>query len=332
MNNRTLPPEAGFMSLAAIEAKERNSRSGGRGGRSVDKPAQIGNGGPLAPKDGILAPTAWEGAAIPPRHWIVKNIIPTGEVTMLTGNGGEGKSLIAMQLLIAASTGTRWLGREIKAIRSMGMFCEDDRDELHRRTNQVLSGERMEFSMLDDLTMVCRKGKDSILFDAQFNDMTGQFTPFFERLRATATELGAQVLVLDSLYDFFGGNENSKTQVKQFINGLAELAYDLNGAVIIIAHPSLSGMGSGTGTAGSTAWHNAVRSRLYLHRRKVAQWELDKNPNARGALVLQPMKSNYGPPEDAIELLWEEGRFVPVVDPHLSTPPERGTTLFGDEL
>jgi RecA-family ATPase len=202
------------------------------------------------------------------------------------------------------------------------VYCEDDKAELHRRTASVAGGERISISSLEEMKLVCRKGKDSILFDAQFNDMTGRFTPAFERLRATAIELGAQVLVLDSLYDFFGGNENSKTQVKQFINGLADLAHDLNGSVILVAHPSLSGMGSGSGTAGSTAWHNAVRSRLYLHRRKPAQWELDKNPQARGPLILQPMKSNYGPPESAIELVWEEGRFVPVVDPHLSTLPD----------
>lgn len=320
------PPERQFVPLAAVEALEKRERYKARMRPENVVPMSSNNYHPFGSLDGVIEPNAWDGAAVPLRHWLVRNIIPTGEVTMLTGNGGEGKSLVTMQLLIAAATGSHWLGRPVKQMRALGVYCEDDKDELHRRTNNILNGERVEFSALDGLTLICRKGKDTILFEAQFNDMTGQFTPAFQRLRSTAIDLGAQVIVLDSLYDFFGGNENSKTQVKQFANGLAELAYDINGSVILVGHPSLSGMGSGSGTSGSTAWHNAVRSRLYLHRKKLAQWEIDKNENARGDLILQPMKANYAAPEDAIKLIWEEGRFVPVVDPR-DPPPH----MFGND-
>ncbi|MCA3487246.1 MAG: AAA family ATPase, partial [Rhodobacter sp.] len=35
---------------------------------------------------------------IPPRHWHVDDLVPGGTVTLLSGDGGTGKSLLAMQL------------------------------------------------------------------------------------------------------------------------------------------------------------------------------------------------------------------------------------------
>jgi hypothetical protein len=36
------------------------------------------------------------------------------------------------------------------------------------------------------------------------------------------------------------------------------------GSVVLIAHPSLTGINTGTGISGSTQWHNSVRARFYL--------------------------------------------------------------------
>jgi hypothetical protein len=45
---------------------------------------------------------------------------------------------------------------------------------------------------------------------------------------------------------------------------LRGLALETSSTALLLAHPSLSGMASGSGTSGSTAWSNSVRSRLYL--------------------------------------------------------------------
>jgi hypothetical protein len=60
-------------------------------------------------------------------------------------------------------------------------------------------------------------------------------------------------------------------------------------------------MASGSGTSGSTAWNNSVRSRLYLTQD-------DANPDAR---ILKFMKSNYGPKGEPMKLIWRNGLFVP---------------------
>jgi hypothetical protein len=67
-------------------------------------------------------------------------------------------------------------------------------------------------------------------------------------------------------------------------------------------------MNSGTGTAGSTAWNNAVRARHYLTKPN----EENTGPNER---ILRTMKSNYGPPDGRLNLIWQDGVFIRPDDP-----------------
>jgi RecA-family ATPase len=286
---------------------------------------------PLGATDGLIEPTAWEGKPIPRRQWIVKGLIPANTVTLLTGNGGDGKSLLALQLLKAAVTNTQWLGRDVKQVRAMGIFCEDDTDELMRRTSGTLNGGQETFGDLDGLFLIDRDGKESVMYEATHNEISGRTTQFFERVRATVANLGIELLVLDSLYNFFAGNENIRAQANEFVGNLKRLGRECGCASIVVAHPSRAGMGQGgDGTAGNTAWHNAVRARLYLHRRKHPSGD----PEKKGQLVLSHMKSNYGKAEDEIQLEWQNGRFVTgeeaIQPPTPVDAPMFDRTFFGE--
>ena len=95
--------------------------------------------------------------------------------------------------------------------------------------------------------------------------------------------------------------------VPQIAHGgiIRRLRHSVNGAVrkIVLAHPSLSGLDRGSGTSGSTAWHNAVRSRLFLTRPEpVDGFSLD--PDLR---VLKTVKSNYARAGEAIGLRRRDG-------------------------
>jgi len=75
--------------------------------------------------------------------------------------------------------------------------------------------------------------------------------------------------------------------------------------VMLLAHPSLTGLNSGSGSSGSTAWNNSVRSRLYLSR--IVAEGLEPDPDAR---LLSTKKANYGPVGGEIAMKWREGVFV----------------------
>jgi RecA-family ATPase len=72
-------------------------------------------------------------------------------------------------------------------------------------------------------------------------------------------------------------------------------------------HPSLTGINSGTGLSGNTAWHNSVRARAYMRPIKTDDGsEPDKNLRQ-----VEFMKSNYGPIAETVTLRWKAGVFVP---------------------
>ncbi len=79
-------------------------------------------------------------------------------------------------------------------------------------------------------------------------------------------------------------------------------------AVVLTAHPSLSGRAKGTGESGSTAWSNAVRSRLYLTAAKD-----EESDEATDWCTLHRKKSNYARPGEEIKVQYRNGVFVPSV-------------------
>ena len=116
---------------------------------------------------------------------------------------------------------------------------------------------------------------------------------------------GCQIIIFDTVRKVFGGNELKDKQVSAFIAALLRLAMRNEAVVILTAHPSNEGMSSGSGLAGNRAWHNDVRSRLYLTEPKGADRAMD--PNKR---LLRGMKNNYGPKGKAKEIWWHKGVFV----------------------
>ena len=189
---------------------------------------------------------------------------------------------------------------------AFGLFCEDDEDELHRRVASICKLYDTDPGALENLALCSRVGLDNTLMDFPSQWEPGEPTGLYGEILDHCMRFEAQVLVLDSLHDLFGGNENARPQARQFIQALRQIAMEIDGAVILTAHPSLSGRNTGTGEAGSTAWNNAVRSRLYL---KEAE---DCGDGAER--ILKTMKSNYGPKDGEIRLLWKEGTYQEIIE------------------
>ena len=70
--------------------------------------------------------SSWFGRRAPDRKWIIKDWLPAeGEVTGLYGDGGIGKSFLAMLMQSVAALEQPWFGMEIEPVRSLGIYCED---------------------------------------------------------------------------------------------------------------------------------------------------------------------------------------------------------------
>lgn len=78
------------------------------------------------------------GKLVPRREWLVPDLIPGGTVTMLGGDGGTGKSTLALGLAVATVAGSPRAGRSIEGCGPAAFLsAEDDADELHRRLDAI---------------------------------------------------------------------------------------------------------------------------------------------------------------------------------------------------
>ncbi|WBU31455.1 AAA family ATPase [Rhodopseudomonas palustris] len=267
-------------------------------------------------------PTTWAGKTPRPREWVVEGWVPKGEVTLLYGDGGVGKSLLAMQFAACAATGRHWLGQVTRPSRVMGLFCEDSEDELFRRQADINRALGIAYTDLSNLRLFPRKHFNNVF--ALWDRQTGQLKlqPVWHQLADAARSFGADVVIVDTIADVFSGSEIDRAQVSAFVKScLGRLALEIGGSVLALGHPSVSGRASGEGTSGSTAWSNAARSRLYLQRPKGAD-----RGNTR---VLTTMKANYGPKGAELIIRYQHGAFDTVaglqpaatVAPRLGTPP-----------
>jgi hypothetical protein len=262
---------------------------------------------PELPKLAFLDPTTWEGQPVPPRRWLVPHRIPLANVTMLNGDGAAGKTTIALQLAAATVRGSDWLGSVIdEPGKVIFLTAEEDCDEVHRRFDAIAAHLGIGFADLAGLHLLCMPGADPVLGAA---DKAGviRATPLFESLLKAASEIRPTLIAIEAAADVFAGNENDRSQVRQFLGLLRRLAITTGAAVLLIAHPSLSGLESGRGTSGSTAWNNSVRSRLYFTSTKAKDGD-EPDGDVR---ELKVMKSNYGPAGEVVRLRWQRGVFVP---------------------
>jgi RecA-family ATPase len=115
---------------------------------------------------------------------------------------------------------------------------------------------------------------------------------------------------LASAANLFAGNENDRAEVQQFIGLLTRLAIVANGSVVLVSHPSNTGIQTGSGVSGSTAWHNAVRSRFFLHGVKKQDTSEGAEPD-NDLREIEFMKNNYGPRAERLTLRWQDGLFLP---------------------
>ena len=261
----------------------------------------------------LICPASLAGQPIPQRRWIVDGWLPVGTTTLSYGDGGTGKTLLAQQLMTACATGTPWCGLAVKRCRTLGIFCEDDADELHRRQADICAATGVRLDELHDMQWISRVGADNLLMTFE-RDGIGTLTPLFQFIAKAAHQFGAGLVILDTAADLFGGNENDRNQVRQFINAAGtRLAQTIGGAVLINAHPSKSGMAAGGSMdSGSTGWSNSSRSRWSLERPTDDEGRVDIHSNER---ILTRRKANYASIGDIIKLRWEVGALLPLGAP-----------------
>lgn len=254
-----------------------------------------------------LTLTDWDEIAPAPQDWTVPGRIPKRQVALLSGPGSAGKSMIALHLCCAHVLGRDWLNALPELGPAFFLDAEDDANQIGLRLTAICRHYEVNFSSLSEggLYVLPLAGQPSLMATVAKSGVVTA-TELFKWLVEQARQIKPRQIVIASLADVFPGNENDRGQVTQFIGLMKRLAIEADGSVLLVSHPSVVGEQNESGISGSTSWHNAVRSRLYLHGLKTNGAE-PPDPNIR---KLDFKKNQYGGLETAVTLRWRDGMFL----------------------
>lgn len=231
-----------------------------------------------------------------PRQFIIPGLVPAGEVTLFTGPGGAGKSLVAQQLATGLAAGVPTLGFDLEKSKAIYITCEDDSEELHWRQAHICKALGVSMGPLDgSLYLASRRGALDNALAQEPDQGKFQMTPLYESLAALIRKTGAKFIALDNVAHLFTGNENDRGEVTRFVNALNRLAGETGAAIILLGHPNKSG----DSYSGSTAWLNAVRSQITIEHDSVTDMR-----------TLKVAKANYTQMGDATRFVWSDWAFV----------------------
>jgi len=244
-----------------------------------------------------------------PVEFLVENIIPRDLVTGLFGDGGTGKSTMALQLAAAGALNMTWLGLPVaRPFSTLYLSAEDNadicRERLHRIFGHMTGGNqdayKQNMSRFWLLDATHGSGIDPLL--ASWVRGKGlRDTMLYRRIKKFVAEKRIDLFIVDSAADVFD-EEIDRTAVRSFIRAL----HALDCTVLLLGHPSVSGMKEGRGYSGSTHWHNAVRARLYMYK------PADRRGNItdEDARVIDMPKSNYGPSGQQLRVRFDREKLV----------------------
>ncbi|MEI2746081.1 MAG: AAA family ATPase [Ottowia sp.] len=234
----------------------------------------------------------------PPPRFVWEGYCPRGEVTLLGAHGGTGKSTIGEMLAVAVVTGRPLFGVPTERAAVVFASLEDGAHVVRHRLAHICRQWQIEPAELTGLHIV--DGTESPeLFTAEGRS-EGRTTAAYAELRALVNATGAGLAIVDNASDAYGGDEIQRRSVRAFVRSLAAIARDVDAACLLLAHvnkgTSRAGKAEGgEGYSGSTAWHNSVRSRLFMSRA------------ADGSLLLEHQKANLGRKREPLTLHWPDG-------------------------
>jgi RecA-family ATPase len=265
----------------------------------------------------------WEGVPIEPRRWIAHDRIPVGEPGIMSGDGGTGKTKLALQLAAAIAAGLQdWIGGVVDAEGQVIVFSAEEKlKEMHRRTLDIIEHRGLSFRNLRGrLHFICDQ-EDAVLGALDRNQIV-QPTLSLLRLEKTVAAIRPALVIIENAADVYAGNESDRPNVTRFMRGLlGRLTLPCESTVMLIQHPSVSGLNDGTGRSGSTGWNNSGRWRCNFTKVK----------DSDDLRQLEIVKNNYGPTGEKVSLRWERGVFVPesqAMSPHRAEAESQVDELF----
>ncbi|MBR2671447.1 MAG: AAA family ATPase [Mogibacterium sp.] len=186
-------------------------------------------------------------------HWLWYPYIPLGKVTILQGDPGCGKTMVALDLAARLSSGTPlpFTSEPLEPLNVIYQTAEDGLGDTIKPRLETAGADCSKIMLINDN-----------IAPVTFSD---------ERLEKAVKESNAKFMILDPLSAFIGNdvNLNHAIDVRKAFRPLYEMADRTKCAVLIISHTNkMRGISSLHRTNGSIDVAAAVRSILAVGKRR----------------------------------------------------------------
>lgn len=240
--------------------------------------------------------------------FIIEGYIPRGVITVISGEGESGKSLLTEHMAIAVSNGLPWFGHATEQGPVIILDKENNAaHDLKPRFTKFQNGFNVDGKMISTKDVLIPEIPSDIYLDSEKGMIV--ISTLVEIYRPS-------LIIIDSLGDFVRGDQNSSTVMFGALNGLNDILSKYGCAAIILHHMRKwgeSNNGAGQRLRGSGAIRDAVRSHLSVSK-------------TGSSIRLEHEKSNRGKAEDPMHL-----EFLATDDTFGFAIVEKTTKRRGDE-
>ncbi len=282
----------------------------------------------------------------PQMDWVLPGVLPAGEVALLVGADGAGKSLVALELVLAVASAVPWACQApdpgqpwsepwlLPATSTPGRVLyiggEDDRDEYKRRFRQIAAVLGLPAPRPGQIAVMALDAEPLQLMRAGRQQASPEETPAVDALRDLIIRSRPRLIVVDPLIMFHALSEVDPQHMDSLMRLFIRLARSVPGCALLAVHHA--GQDAVRGSTddhmlgrGSTALSAAVRVVLTLRRgtaqETAALQDLGLDPKLWRRL--RGPKISRGPEREGVWMAFHGG--VPVAE----DPPIAATQVAG---
>lgn len=225
---------------------------------------------------------------------LIDGMVPCGELGIITGDSGTGKSWLTAELGVAVAFGGNWIGQPAETTGHVRFFLPEGRASFPRR----LAGVMIRRGLLEDgasRSDLSEKlsGRISLTDGhASLNDPRLE-----EHLRADVEANGTRLVVFDTLNRSLGAgqDENDANDAKAVVNMLHRLAADTGCTFLLVHHPPHGEKRE----RGSRVWRDAPDFRFLIYG-------TDRDVRRGKPVTLWNVKQRNVPPADDVAYRLDE--------------------------
>jgi hypothetical protein len=238
--------------------------------------------------------------AAKPLCWLWPGRIPLGKQTLLAGDPGLGKSLVALDIVARVTRGTTW--PDNTALEHPGsaiiLSSEDDPADTIRPRLEAAGADLSKVQHLQAVRRVRSSGETSL---EQFS----LETDLVELQDAAVSLADLRLILIDPISAYLGDTDSHvNAKVRALLSPLADVASALGTAILLITHLNKSASPALYRASGSIAFVAAAR----------AVWLFAKNPDDPKQRLMLPGKMNLAPDQTGMAYRVGTNQGVPIVD------------------